>query len=149
MRHIFFFLAVCSVSAYACPDLSGEYLVCRNQSNLVVMTDVVLSQLVTDNITTYSMELTDVEGERSSDEYRADSITYTSDFSVPELGIEAKVDTKSSCSENALKINQEIVVNGEVVVKMDSTLSKKDNRLVLTVQGHNEEETVNELITCQ
>lgn len=141
-----------TTSALACPDLSGTYAVCRSQTgNGSDSTDMVITQSVTNKITTYTVTSTDAEtNERTTETLKADGKTVTASETDPESGITIQLSTNVACNGNkALNINMKVIFNGEVASHVTTTVSKSGKTMTMVTKGTSMDEEINETVICE
>ena len=85
MRLLAVALMLSSFSAFAaCPDLSGKYAVCRSTTGQSSgSTDMVVTQVTKNGVTTYTLVSTDDESQdRTTETLKADGKTYISIYNL-------------------------------------------------------------------
>lgn len=140
-----------STSALACPSLSGKYAECRTQNGEVTSTDMVITQSVRNRVTTYTLISTSVEdGERIMETYTANGKTINVSQTDPDTGLTIQVATTSSCQPtNALNVNVNVRINGEMLADVKVSIKKDAHRLVIASKGFSGEEEINDVVTCE
>lgn len=144
-----------SASAMACPDLSGTYATCRSTTGASTpSSDLVVTQSVSNGVTTYSMTQTDDESqERTTDLVAADGKVITAEESMGE-GVVMVINTTYSCTDTALVGNVDFAIKMEGgspenmgQVKMD--VVKNGNQLVMTMNGDVMGEPMADVMICE
>ena len=152
MRTLAIALALISSSAFACPDLSGKYAVCRSQTgNSAGSTDMVITQTTANRVTTYTVASTDVEtNERETETFKADGKTVSNTQTDPDSGMTLSIATTASCiGTSAVKINMVVKFNGEVAANVVQQVSKAGKTLTMKTTGSNMGEEINETVICE
>ncbi len=152
MRTLALIALVASTSAFACPDLSGKYAVCRSQTgNSSGSTDMVITQTTANKVTTYSVTSTDAEtNERNTETFKADGKTVSNTQTDPDSGMTLQMATTVSCvSTTAVKINMIVNFNGEQAANIVQTISKSGKTLTMKATGNNMGEEINETVICE
>lgn len=152
MRTLALIALVASTSAFACPDLSGKYAVCRSQTGASAgSTDMVITQTTANKVTTYTVASTDAEtNERATETFKADGKTVSNTQTDPDSGITLQLATTVSCvATSAVKINMVVNFNGEQAANIVQTISKSGKTLTMVATGSNMGEEINETIICE
>jgi uncharacterized NAD(P)/FAD-binding protein YdhS len=152
MRTLAIAALVLSTSAFACPDISGKYAVCRSQTgNSAGSTDMVITQSVANKVTTYSVTSTDTEtNERATETFKADGKTVSNTQTDPDSGMTLQLATTVSCvGTSAVKINMIVNFNGEQAANIVQTISKSGKTLTMKATGNNMGEEINETVICE
>lgn len=152
MRTLAIIALALSTSAFACPDLSGKYAVCRSQSgNSDGSTDMVITQTTANKVTTYSVTSTDDEtNERATETFKADGKTVSNTQTDPETGMTLQLATTVTCvATSAVKINMVVKFNGELAANIVQTISKSGKTLTMVATGNNMGEEINETVICE
>lgn len=128
MRFSLIALALLSLPAFACPDLTGTYAACRSTTGTTTgSSDVVVTQRVLNGVTIYSVTSTDDEtGERDTSEFPADGQTYTS--TETEEGYEVTTTANISCQGNNVVFAISSSIGGAPVLEMNASYSRVDAR---------------------
>ena len=140
-----------SVSAFACPDLSGKYATCRSVTgNTAGSTDMVITQAIELKTTVYTITSTDAEtSEVSTDVYKADGKLTSSSIKDPDSGMVLTMSSLVKCVGNALSMNMKVVMNNEVVADMNTNVTKANKQLTIKMNGKNMGETMTETLICE
>ena len=152
MRTFAIALIALSTSAFACPDLSGKFAVCRSQTgNTSGSTDMVITQSTSNRVTTYTVSSTDADtNERTSETFKADGKTVSNTQTDPDSGMTLSLATTVSCiGTSSLKINMIVKFNGEVAANLVQNISKSGKTLVMKTSGSNMGEEMNETVICE
>lgn len=141
-----------SSAAFACPNLTGEYAVCRNAAdNTHISTSMVVNQSVQNRITTYQVSVINAEsGERESETYRADGKVHTEVVTDDETGMTLETSSSISCTGTAsLNINMDVKLNGEAAGYMKIKVSKAGKQLIVDSTNFDGEETTTMKEICE
>lgn len=152
MRTLVIVALALSTSAFACPDLAGQYAVCRSQTgNSAGSTDMVITQTTANKITTYTVTSTDSDtNERNTESFKADGKTVSNTQTDPDSGITLQMATTVSCvADSAVKINMVVNFNGQPAANIVQTISKSGKTLTMKATGDNMGEQINETIICE
>ena len=108
-------LLFASSTLLACPDLAGEYSVCRSTTgNSPGSIDMVVKQTVSNKVTTYVVSATNAQSETTETEtYRADGKLNVQVITDPDSGMTMETATTINCSGNTLNINIDVKFEGE------------------------------------
>lgn len=151
MRFIAITAMFFSVSAFACPDLSGKYAACISQTgNTAGSNDMVVTQTTQNKITTYTITSTDAESNESSTEvYRADGKLVSNSIKDPESGMVLVMSSLVKCAGTALSMNMKVSMNNELVADMLTNVTKAGKQLTIKMTGNNLGESVTETLICE
>jgi hypothetical protein len=151
MRFIAIVLSLTSLSAFACPELKGNYNTCRTSNGEIELDyDVVVTQSIVNRATVYSVTSTDSEThERSTLNIIADGVSRTEQVEVPELGVELSVSTQARCSGRNLIVKTITMFAGTELGSTTSKVSKVSGKLHQETTGEFMGETINELVICE
>lgn len=138
-----------SASAVACPDLSGNYPVCRsNVPDSTPDQNIVISQAVSNGVTTYTTSSTDSEtGETTTESIAADGKVIEVEANPDGLPIAMKY--SASCADNSLVMDVSLSVEGMDIGSAKSTLTKEGNALVTRTTGNILGEEIAEETICE
>ena len=144
-------LSFLTFNVIACPNLTGQFAECLSstgeQSN---SKNVRISQVLSRNITTYTISSHDDENEEEQTEsFKADARIYLISERDADTGVLSEIKTKTRCVGEQLLINQKFVLDGEVVADINRTIEKKDQKVIQSYSGTIGEETLSDVITCQ
>ena len=151
MRFIAIAALFTSISAFACPDLSGTYAACRSQTgNTTGSTDVVITQAIQNKVTTYSMTTTDPDtNERKTETYRADGRIVSETITDPDSGMTISMSSVVKCVNNTVNLNMKVVMGGQPVANVTTVMSKTNKQLTMKMTGKNFDEPINETLICE
>lgn len=151
MRFVAIAALLISVSAFACPDLSGTYTVCRSQTgNTSGSTDMVITQAIQNKVTHYSITSTDPDtNERKTEVYKADGKLVSETVTDPDSGMSLTMSSMVKCVNNTVSLNMKVAMGGQQVANVTSVLSKSGKQLTTKTTGTNFGETVSETVICE
>ncbi len=151
MRFLALAAFIISSSAIACPNLAGTYATCRSTTGQTPgSTNMIVTQSVTNKITTYEVSATNNEtNEREQETYRADGKIQTQIISDPETGITLETSSKISCSETTLSIDLSVKLNDEVAGHANINVVKVGSQLIVDSTSFDGEETIVEKEICE
>jgi hypothetical protein len=151
MRFLALATFIISSSALACPNLAGTYTTCRSTTGQSPgSTNMIVSQSVTNKITTYEVSATNNEtNEREQETYRADGIIQTQVILDPETGITLETSSKISCSATTLSIDLNVKLNDEAEGYANIKVVKVGSQLIVDSTTFNGEETIVEKEICE
>lgn len=146
MRSLLLASLFVSASAMACPDLSGTYATCRQQSNgTITDTKMVITQAAQSGVTVYSTTSTDADsGERSTDEIITSGVATTM---TDEIGI--TVTTSASCVGDAVVMSLNFQYQGQDLGTAQLETKKEGNALVSRTSGIINGESVEDVSVCE
>jgi hypothetical protein len=148
MRSLFLATMFISVSAVACPDLSGSYPVCRtNSADSKPDQNMVMTQEVVNGVTVYTSTSTDSEtNETITDTLAADGkeIEATSPDGLP-----ITLKYTASCADEALVLDLAASIGEERIGTVQSKITKEGNALVTRTTGNILGEDVTEETICE
>jgi hypothetical protein len=138
-----------SLPAFACPNLTGTYSACRNQSGEVETQDLSITQQTVSGVTYFTTASTDVEsGERSTEIIAADGQPRTTSETDPDSGMTIDTTTTATCQGDKLVLDIEISMESMPLGQIQSVIQKQGSALMLTTQGEVFGEPVNSVSTC-
>ncbi len=137
-----------SASAIACPDLSGNYPVCRSNSDSSPDQNMVMTQAVVNGATVYTSTSTDsVSGETTTDSLAADGKEVEVTADIGEMPLTIKY--TATCSGEALVMDAAMSIEGQSIGTVKSTITKEGNALVTRTSGNVMGEDVAEEVVCE
>lgn len=121
-----------SFSAFACPNLAGNYKACRSVEGTsdISYEQFSVVQRMDGKVHIFHISSVDELGERSIDTYKADGKVYSQEINNEEDGTYTEYTTKATCSGNELKIESAVFSE-----KMTVVLSKEGKKLVQKMNG--------------
>lgn len=151
MRAFLIAAIIFSPSVFACPDLAGEFSVCRSTINQVETSkDVVISQKVQNRVMTYTMTKTDgYTGEKETETYKADGKVRIESFRDPDTGMTLENRTSVRCTGSVLTITTQVRLNGMVFGSSDVKLSKNGSDLIIESHYSNADEESTDVEICR
>ena len=151
MRLIAFAFFISTSSALACPDLAGRYQVCRSTTgHSAGSTDMVVSQVINNKITTYTVSATSEEtGERQTEIYKADGKLKKEVVTDPDSGFSMTTETLVKCSGNVLSIDINVKFMGEAAGYSKVKVTKNGSELYIDSKYFDGEEEVSDREICQ
>ena len=149
MRFLAASLLLLSVSAMACPDLSGSYPVCRSTTgDSSGSKDMIITQKADRGITTYTMSFVDEETQEAETETLIADGKTRSETAETEMGtLTATVNVV--CSGDALISKMAISIAGEELAAINNTMTKSGKTLVQDITGHLFNEQMKEYLICE
>lgn len=135
-----------SFSAFACPDLSGSYSVCRS-SNVETpdMFNVVVSQRLEGDATVYS-----ISSNLEEAEYKTDGVPTVAEVTEPTTGMTFRVTSTSRCDgQRVLVIKTDLAINGEHMGSVSTDVTKSGDTLTMVMTGYPDGETVSDTMECR
>lgn len=151
MRFSALVFALISLPAFACPQLAGNYTVCRSSTGQTPgERDVVVSQRQVGGVMEYSVTGTDEEThERTTSTVIADGKPRTEEQTDPSTGISFSLTTTARCNGQTLLMDTSLSFSGQVAGQLKSSITKNGNQLVTKTEGMMMGQAVNETVTCQ
>lgn len=137
-----------SAGAFACPDLTGSYPVCRSNSDSKPDQNMVMSQEVVNGVTVYTSSSTDSEtGETLTDSLSADGkeVEVTADVE----GMPLTMKYTATCSGDSLVMDVAMTIDGQSIGTVQSAITKEGNALVTRTSGNILGEDVTEETVCE
>lgn len=140
-----------SSSVFACPNLAGTYATCRSTTGQTPgSTNMVVTQSVTNKITTYQVSATNNEtNEREHEIYKADGKVNTQVISDPDSGTTLETSSRISCTATTLKIYMNVKLNGEAAGFAEIKVVKVGSQLIVESMSFDGEETIVEKEICE
>ncbi len=137
MRLLALAMSFVSVSAFACPDLTGSYPICRMASGELTSTnDVIISQTELNGITTYSYASTDTaDYQRVTVEITADGQPYSEDVTDPETNVTYTETSSVHCMGEILHIVINTSHQGQALGTTNVEVNKTRNQLIQKTYG--------------
>jgi hypothetical protein len=151
MRLIIILSLAFSFSALACPNLSGNYPVCRSTTEVRAdATDMIVKQQIQRGITIYEITSTDGDTqERQTEIFRTDGRNYNESQVDDENGWTLQTITNARCAGDILKISQTVKINGEIFAELKLDVTKVGGQLIQDVSGHMMEQEVSDKVICE
>lgn len=137
MRLLIVVLLVSSVSAFACPDLAGTYPTCYStSSNVDDVRDVVILQSTENDVTTYTMNVTQVStGKEISQTFVSDGTPLTRTDRVSNIGFSVTTVTTTTCENDDLKFDVVLKWGSRSVGRVFTTARIEGNHLLQEIEG--------------
>lgn len=128
MRLLALLAVLVSTSAFACPNLSGNYFSCVTNGETEAA-EITVTQKVENRATVYTIESRNMtSGEMVTETYRADGKTVTVRESDPDSGMTAELATTVSCNgTRSVDIKMKLSLDSEEMALITSTISKVGN----------------------
>ncbi len=148
MRSLLLASIFISASAIACPDLAGNYPVCRSNTDSKPDQNMMITQEILNGVTVYTSTSTDSEsGETSTDTISADGkeVEETADVG----GVPLTMKYTATCSGEALVMDAGLSIEGQSIGTVQSTMTKEGNALVTRTTGNLLGEDVSEETVCE
>lgn len=150
MRSFIILASLISLPAFACPNLAGKYATCQSTTGQSEgSTDITVTQKVTNNITTYKMQLISAEEEEVEEIYIADGRVKTETISDEETGLTLKTNTTSSCNGSTLNVKLVAFMNNEEMANMNVKITKANGKITQVVSGVSMGQRVSDTIVCE
>jgi hypothetical protein len=151
MKNIIFFISILTTSVYGCPELGGNYQVCRSQKNILIEgTDLVVKQIPVPNMTVFKMSmLPDGSREREEVMFVASGAQMKDSWTGP-TGIQYDRVMYGKCLGNLLQWHTEITADGEYYVNETSQYFRQGDDLVRISRGKTYSgERYFDILTCR
>lgn len=150
MRFLSLILALSSFSALACPNLAGQYAVCRSTTGATSgSSDVLVSQRIENGVTIYSITSTDDEtGERDTSEFPADGQIYNN--TEVQDGMEITTSTMIACAGNALNMVSSSTVDSQPLMNLNMLFTRtSSNSVTQEISGDIFGQPIQDTVICQ
>lgn len=133
---IFAITLITSFSSFACPNLGGNYQVCRSQKNILIEgTDLKVQQIPVPHMSIFKFSMLP-DGSREREEFTfAANGSNQRDSWVGPTGIKYDRLMYGKCLGNLLQMHTEILMDGQPYVKETSQYYKQGNALVRISRG--------------
>jgi hypothetical protein len=151
MRFLAAIALLVSSSAFACPNLAGTYAACRSTTGQTPgSTNMVVTQSVSNKITTYEVSATNNEtNERENETYIADGKINTQVITDPDSGMTLETSSKISCTPSTLSIDMNLKLNGEAAGYANIQVVKVGSQLIVDSTTFDGEQTIVEKEICE
>lgn len=136
-------LCFVSFSAFACPDLQGQYINCQATSGQSYENEMTISQTVKAGVTTYQLSKQD---DPTVETVVADGKTYTS---AVEGDANFVLSQTAKCVKNALVINSNQKYDRQLIGDLTVTITKSGKKLTQVLKGESMMGgTLNDTLVC-
>ncbi len=151
MRTIALLTLMTSLSALACPELSGKYANCRSTTDQYTeATNLEVTQTLTNEITTYSLISRDDETQEETTEVvKANGKTTSTTVTDTDSGTTVKTYITGSCTSSAFSMRVAIYMDNEQVANVTTRYTKVGKQLHQQLTGTAMGEAVNDKIICE
>ncbi len=141
MKSLILLTSFFSFSINACPDLSGTYPTCRSITGTSeVSPDLIITQEVRNNVTTYVMSHTD----ETRETFIADGVER-----LDEIGYGIQILDKSQCIGDSLIAVVKLLSHGEEFADLQMNVTKSGKRLTVLIEGRSEGNPIKDTIICE
>lgn len=149
MRLFILLFAFTALSAIACPNLAGQYAVCRSTTGAVNgATDVIISQRIDNGVVIYTITTTDAEtGERDTTEMAANGQIYTTNEPTPEGVITTT--SSLSCAGEELNLVSSSTFAGEEFATVDVAMTRAGGALHQAFTGFVFGQPFEDILICE
>lgn len=133
----------------ACPNLVGEYSVCRTKKNILIeSTNLVVTETMNEGIKFIKFDtLPDGQNEREVTRYQITGKPIAKSW-VSETGVKFESVTTASCFLNTMKVQTTILADGEPYVNHASTIRKVGRTIVQESKGTIVRMAFDDVLTC-
>ncbi len=149
MKKILFLAMFVVVHAQACPNLSGDYSVCRSKQNILIeSTDMKAIQVTQNSITTYTFDsLPDGENQREIVTLMASGQSIKKSW-ITSTGEHFESTITAQCLGDSIKLQSSTTSDGRNWMTESSIIRKIGNTLVKTSTGVVGEMKFVDTLTC-
>lgn len=146
MKHVLSLLVFVSSTAFACPNLRGQYSACKTiEGSFPDSGGHSVIQRMNGNVTVFHITSLDANSiDRTTDTYIADGMWYTQEVVDADTGAVLTYATQASCSGEYLTIVTKLS-GDEVVV----TLSKNGSKVTQKISGVSMGQQVDAVQVCE
>lgn len=143
-------LALISTSVLACPDLAGNYSVCRSKNNILIeSTDLVVEQTEVSGVTHYSISyLQDGTSDRQGYTLIADGQSVKEEW-ITETGVHFVSVTTATCQGDTLYLDSDIKADGDNWKKDQNWIVRKGQSMIQTSKGVVGAMPFTDVLTCK
>ena len=150
MKKLIFAIALITTSAFACPDLSGTYAVCRSQKNILIEgTDLIVKFIPIPHVGLFQFSfLPDGNSEREEMLISGNGVPAKKSWVGP-TGIKYESVISARCLGNLLQARTDITADGRNYVNETSQYFKQGDALVRISRGTTGEMRYVDILTCR
>lgn len=151
MKYLLLAIVFTSLSALACPELTGDYPNCFSSAtgHQIGMSKVKVTQEVKNNVNVYKVSYMEINDD-GPDTEATDIYVANKQPIVTETNGEYVIQTTSWCEEKKLKIAEEMMLGDATIAYAEGEISKFENHLDMDYVVFDETgEPYNVSITCK
>ena len=150
MRLAFLILSLVSLPALACPNLVGNYKICRSSTDAESLSSLSIEQSIVNKYNQYTFTTYDSEGKKARvEKYIADGKTKVATDTDSDTGITMSTKTLTTCKDNFLNIKMDATLDNAAFANVTIKASKDGNQIVQVFSGVSMGEPVNDRIICE
>lgn len=150
MRFLLIASLFVSSTAFACPNLAGKYASCRSTTGQTSgSSDVVITQGITNRITTFVVTMTDENQDRSTHTYKADGKVTKEEIKDPDSDLVIQTLSTASCTNTAFTVKSEVKYGGEIAITLATKMYKNGKQLIIENSGYDGETNYSEKQICE
>lgn len=151
MRILMISLFLLSVPVFACPDLAGTYPTCYSTNgNVDDVRDVVILQSTENDVTTYSMKVTQVStGRDISQTFVSDGTPITRTDRVSNIGISVTSITTATCDNEDLNFDVILKWGNRSVGRVVTVARIEGNHLLQEIEGTFMGKNFTDIVICE
>lgn len=146
-------LILCSIisyNLYACPNLVGRYNKCKSEINPKMRGEYLIDQHQENNYNVYTVQFIDDEtGDAKTDTIPTDGSKVTRKERVPKVGVNVRVEARSSCIAESVVTESELFFLGGNVGHFTTKIFRTGNTLHSDIDGHYLSKDIHKRITCE
>jgi hypothetical protein len=139
-----------SFSALACPTLVGEYKICRivSSAQSTPTTSIKVEQKISNKFHNFILTITDIDGDKRTENYLADGKTKTVTNTDSDTGIVVKTRTTAICNDQNLIVKTDATIDNEPLANVTITMLKNGAQMTQIFQGESMGEAINDTVVC-
>jgi hypothetical protein len=150
MRLAFLILSWVSLPAIACPNLVGNYKICRSSTDPDSLSSISVEQSIVNKYNQYTFTTYDSEGKKARvEKYIADGKTKVATDTDADTGITMSTRTLTTCKDNYLNIKMDATLDSAPFANITIKASKDNNQLIQVFSGVSMGEPVSDRIICE
>jgi hypothetical protein len=148
--HYLLLLLIIAVPSYACPNLSGNYPLCRSLSEQQeYQRNLSIEQKTANKITQYTFNYIDEDEDEVAEIYKADGKTKVEIQKDPDTGVILRSETTASCQGDELLLKFRVKLDNTDFAKLQVRVFKKNNKLHQLTKGESMGEEINDEVVCE
>lgn len=150
MKALSLILALTSFRAFACPDLAGEFAVCRSKNNVSIEgVDMIVRNTMNEGVRHYTFDfLPDGYTERSKERYEVSRFPARKEW-VSETGVNFVSVVSTKCVGNKLYLDSVITSDGANWKSDVTVIRKSGNTLIMDSKGTVGRMAFTDTLTCR
>jgi hypothetical protein len=151
MRALFVAVTFIATSAFAaCPNLAGNYKVCKNIAGETVSADMIVQQSIQNKVTVYNVSVINQETQqRESEVYKTDGKMVSETYEDPETGIQIEAQMVSACIGNALDIKMNLNMGGQTMGWTKIKVTKNGKQIIVDSVNFDGEQEITDKEICE